>query len=180
MKFLSWHQWRCLLEASLEEGYNGPLSWELPLPFLLQQIPFHHSHAQRPLPLQGPTFIVIPSVWQVIGINSRNCHKCPRNIEIFIWKRTDRMSPKTHTSQGVPYCTATESDLQGKVKLLSCDRNSPPGKNQSACWMMGSITATTCTEVAAAISARDLQDRFEEHFIHSSIKVRKLKSIQTT
>lgn len=45
---------------------------------------------------------------------------------------------------------------------------------------MGSMTATTCTEVAAAISARDLQDRFEEHFIQSSIKAGKLKSIQIT
>lgn len=30
---------------------------------------------------------------------------------------------------------------------------SPSGKNQSACWMMGSMMATTWTEVAAAISA---------------------------
>lgn len=37
--------------------------------------------------------------------------------------------------------------------------HSPPGKNQSACWMMGSMTATTCTEVAAAISASVLQRR---------------------
>lgn len=42
----------------------------------------------------------------------------------------------------------------------SCPREySPPGKNQSACWMMGSMTATTCTEVAAAISASVLQRR---------------------
>lgn len=32
----------------------------------------------------------------------------------------------------------------------------PSGKNQVACWMMGSTTATTWTEVAAAISAREL------------------------
>lgn len=36
---------------------------------------------------------------------------------------------------------------------------SPPGKNQSACWMMGSMTATTWTDVAAAISASVLQQR---------------------
>lgn len=30
---------------------------------------------------------------------------------------------------------------------------SPSGKNQSACWMMGSMMATTWTDVAAAISA---------------------------
>lgn len=33
----------------------------------------------------------------------------------------------------------------------------PSGKNQSACWMMGSIIATTWTDVAAAISARVLR-----------------------
>lgn len=33
-------------------------------------------------------------------------------------------------------------------------RDLPSGKNQSACWMMGSTMDTTCTDVAAAISAR--------------------------
>ena len=35
----------------------------------------------------------------------------------------------------------------------------PSGKNQSACWMMGSMMATTWRDVAAAISARVLITR---------------------
>ena len=40
---------------------------------------------------------------------------------------------------------------------MKSERQSPSGKNQLACWMMGSMTATTWTDVAAAISASVLQ-----------------------
>ena len=51
-------------------------------------------------------------------------------------------------------CFGRESvELEGKL---------PSGKNQLACWMMGSMTATTWTDVAAAISASVLQRKFTE------------------
>ena len=57
-------------------------------------------------------------------------------------------------------------------------QNLPSGKNQSACWMMGSTMATTCTEVAAAISARVLDGHVQmsKNEMLSSIMSRWLKA----
>lgn len=46
-----------------------------------------------------------------------------------------------------------------QFKIHKCRIILPSGKNQSACWIMGSMIATTWTDVAAAISASVLKEK---------------------
>lgn len=60
------------------------------------------------------------------------------NVEFDVWE-----DEKQHTL----FSVGREVRQEGQGDI------SPSGKNQSACWMMGSMMATTWTDVAAAISA---------------------------
>lgn len=59
-----------------------------------------------------------------------------------------------------PWCTTglLMTNRGGELRVRTAagkeSQDLPSGKNQSACWMMGSTMDTTCTDVAAAISAR--------------------------
>lgn len=80
-----------------------------------------------------------------------------------------------HSTDALPHAAKVQADYiieNTHAKQQTTDREkenyckynnsvSPSGKNQSACWIIGSMMASTCTDVAAAISASVLSTSTE-------------------
>lgn len=99
----------------------------------------------------------------MIGRCRRRHHKHAGNIKLHVWtgSRPLLSCPAFSQEQEVLKLhflfQSDEGPEPQPAQRSRPGQNLPSGKNQSACWMMGSMMATTCTEVAAAISARLLQ-----------------------
>lgn len=70
------------------------------IPFLLHQVSFHHRHASRPLPLQGPRVRVVSSVGRVIRIRGGERYKCFRYIKFHLCKRKNKQVYETRSTAG--------------------------------------------------------------------------------